>query len=194
MSAAPAPEPRDAAERPPGAGLVPHRLPVLGATASARTSLAAFHRALVAMGLGHYNLVRLSSVIPPSTEVGVGRPARGPALPARWRGPRPDDFVDGFHGDRVYCVYAHHETDVPGEEVWAGVGWAQRVDGQGGYLDAHHGATTDAVRSEICTSLADMTADEVVEFAPPRWLLEGVLCEDAPVCALVVVPYAVVGW
>ena len=194
MSAAPAVEPEGAAERPPGAGLVPHRLPVLGATASARTALAAFHRALVAVGLGHYNLVRLSSVIPPHTEVGVGRTGQGPAMPARWRGPRPEELVDGHHGDRVYCVYAEHTTDVPGEEVWAGVGWAQRVDGQGGYFVEHHGPSADAVRDEIRTSLAEMSDDEVAELGPPQWELRGVVCEDAPVCALVVVPYAVIGW
>lgn len=186
---------------------MPHRLSVLGATASARTALAAFHRALVAVGLGHYNLVRLSSVIPPHTEVGAGRTGQGPALetgagrtgqglalPARWRGPRPEELVDGYHGDRVYCVYAEATTDAPGEEVWAGVGWAQRVDGQGGYFVEHHGPTADAVRDEIRTSLAEMSDDEVAELGPPQWELRGAVCEDGPVCALVVVPYAVVGW
>ena len=181
-------------ERPAGAGLVPLRLPVLKAAATARTGLAAFHRALVAVGLGHYNLVRLSSVIPAGTDVGLGRVDQGPALPSRWRGPRPDDFVDGFHGDRVYCVYAAHGTEVPGREVWAGVGWAQRVDGQGGYFVEHHGDSAEAVRADIRTSLADMTSDEVAEFGPAQWALEGVVCQGAPVCALVVVPYVVAGW
>lgn len=194
MSAATSDGPTEPQERPVGAGLVPLRLPVLGATATARTGLAAFHRALTAVGLGHYNLVRLSSVIPPGTAVGLGRPDAGPALPARWRGPRPEDFVDGHHGDRVYCVYAEHGTDVPGEEVWAGVGWAQRVDGGGGYFVEHHGATAEDVEAQIRTSLEDMTTDETAEFAPPEWALEGVVCAGAPVCALVVVPYAAVGW
>ena len=186
--------PRGAEERPPGVGLVPHRLPVLAATGTARTSLAAFHRALVAVGLGHYNLVRLSSVIPPHTEVGVGRLGQGPALARRWAGPRPHDLVDGYHGDRAYCVYAEHRTDVPGEEVWAGVGWVQRVDGQGGYFVEHHGLTADAVSEDIRVSLADMVEHEVPEFEPPEWVLEGVVCETTPVCALVIVPYAVLGW
>ena len=180
--------------RRPGVGLVPLRLPVLGATATARTGLAAFHRALVAVGLGRYNLVRLSSVIPPGTTVGVGRSEQGPALPARWRGPRPDDLVDGDHGDRLYCVYAEHGTDVPGEEVWAGVGWTQRVDGRGGYFVEHHGATAESVAEQIRSSLEDMTVDEVAAFSPPEWVLEGTVCASTPVCALVVVPYAVVGW
>lgn len=207
MSADPAPEPRAPDARPPGVGLVPHRLPVLGATATARTELAAFHRALLTVGLGHYNLVRLSSVIPPHTEVGAGPRGQGPALevgagrtgqglalPARWRGPRPEDLVDGYHGDRLYCVYADHRTDVPGEEIWAGVGWTQRVNGQGGYFVEHHGSTADAVSADIQTSLADMISDEVAEFEPAQWVLKGVVCESTPVCAIVVVPYAVVGW
>ena len=36
--------------------------------------------------------------------------------------------------------------------------------------------------------------DEDVAFGPAEWVLEGVTCEDRPVCALVIVPYAAVGW
>ena len=194
MSAAPATGPGGAGERPPGVGLVPHRLPVLSASATARTALAAFHRALVGVGLGHYNLVRLSSVIPPHTEVGVGRRGQGPALTGGWRGPRPEELVDGHHGDRVYCVYAEHRADVPGTEAWAGVGWTQRVDGQGGYFVEHHGSSAEAVREDIRASLTDMVENEVAAFGPVECVVEGVVCESTPVCALVVVPYAVVGW
>jgi arginine decarboxylase len=197
VSAASAPEPQEPQEpgdRPPGVGLVPLRIPVLGASATAATELAAFHRALVAVGLGHYNLVRLSSVIPAATDVGPGRLVAGPVLPPRWRGARPEDFVDGRRGDRLYCVYAEARTEVPGEEVWAGVGWAQRADGQGGYFVEHHGTSADGVRGAIEASLGDMVADEAVEFGPVECVLEGVVCSSAPVCALVVVPYVAVGW
>ena len=98
MTAAWAPQPQQPDDRAPSPGQVPLRLPVLGATASGPTGLAAFHRALVSLGLGHYNLVRLSSVIPPATRVGAGRPGRGPAH-ARWEGRRPRTFVDGRRGD-----------------------------------------------------------------------------------------------
>jgi arginine decarboxylase len=194
VSAVSATDPREPDGRPPGAGVLPVRLPVLGATASARTGLAAFHRTLVAVGLGHYNLVRLSSVIPPGTEVGTGRPSGGRALPAAWRGSRPYDFVDGQHGDRLYCVYAERRTDVPGEAVWAGVGWVHRSDGQGGYFVEHDGTTSEAVLDELRTSLAEMVADEPVSFEPPQWVLEGTVCEGDPVCALVVVPYVATAW
>lgn len=189
-----APDERPPDERPPGAGLVPVRLPVLGTTAAAATELAAFHRALVGLGLGQYNLVRLSSVIPPATEVGVGRPNHGRALPARWRGARPADFVDGRRGDRLYCVYAEGRSDVPGHPVWAGVGWAQRTDGQGGYFVEHDGSSADAVRSAIEASLGEMVADEAAPFEPVQCVIEGAVCASVPVCALVVVPYVAIGW
>lgn len=178
----------------PGAGLVPERLPVLRASAAAGTRLAAFHRALRTMGLAHYNLVRLSSVIPPDTEVVAGRPHGAPALHALRPSERPVEFADGRWGDRVYCVYAEQSTDVPGEQAWAGVGWAQRTDGQGGYFVEHEGSDPDVVVADIRASLADMVADEDVAFGPAEWVLEGVTCEDRPVCALVIVPYAAVGW
>ena len=193
MTAAPTVGPRPAG-RPAGAGVPPVRLPVLSATGSARTGLAAFHRALVHLDLGQYNLIRLSSVIPADTEVGAGRPARGPALHPRWQGDRPYDFVDGQRGDRLYCVYSERVTDVPGEEAWAGVGWAQRRDGEGGYFVEHDGTSPETVRAAVRASLAEMTADEDVAFEPPQWVLEGAVCEGEPVCALVVVPYAAVAW
>ena len=176
VSASPAERPRAPAERPPGAGLVPHRLPVLGATATARTGLAAFHRALVAVGLGHYNLVRLSSVIPPGhgrrrRPSGPGSGAAGPVAGTRG----PTTLVDGHHGDRVYCVYAEHGTDVAGR---GGVGRrrlgaARRRPGRL-LRRAPRGHAPRPSATDIRTSLADMTDDEVAEFAPPQWVLEGV--------------------
>lgn len=184
--------------RPPvrasGSGVPPVRLPVLSATGAAQTGLAAFHRALVGVGLGRYNLVRLSSVIPADTEVGVGRPTRGPVVHPRWQGSRPYDFVDGERGDRLYCVYAERRTDVPGEEAWAAVGWAQRRDGGGGYFVEHDGSSPEAVRAAVRATLAEMVDDEGADFEPPQWVLEGAVCEGEPVCALVVVPYAAVAW
>ncbi len=193
MTTAWASEPQQADDRPPRAGQVPVRLPVLGATATGPTGLAAFHRALVAVGLGHYNLVRLSSVTPPATLVGAGRPEPEPDR-ARWEGRRPRSFVHGRRGDRLYCVYAERRTEVVGVEVWAGVGWAQRVDGQGGYFVEHDGTSAESVRLGIESSLADMAAVERAPFEPLQWVLEGAVCESSPVCALVVVPYVAEGW
>src|SRR5688572_16746974 len=93
------------------------QIPILCASGSGGTPLSAFHAALVEVDLGHYNLVRLSSVIPPGTSVdGTGK---APVPAGSW-------------GDRMYCVYAEQHATEIGQQAWAGVGWVQRLDGGGG--------------------------------------------------------------
>src|SRR5262245_11871721 len=75
------------------------------------TELGAFDAALVAAGAANFNVVRLSSVIPPHSE--VVQVERCPFA------------EEGTWGDRLYAVYAEQRTSVPGEQVWAGVGWCQ---------------------------------------------------------------------
>lgn len=156
----------------------PAQFGVLGATASGRTQLSAFHRALVAVGLGHYNLVRLSSVIPPGVEVRQAEPAP----------------FGGTWGDRLYCVYAEQRTSTPGEEAWAGVGWVQRLDGGGGLFVEHEGPVEAEVTDAILASLADMVDDEEHAYAEAELVVVGVRCEDQPVCALAIVPYVSRTW
>ncbi len=161
------------------ASLLPHRLPVLAATATGSTQLAAFHRALTMVGVGSFNLIRLSSVIPPGAVV---VPQTG-ALPA----------VGGW-GDRLYCVYAEQRTSVRGEEAWAGIGWVQRRDGGGGWLVEHEGGSEGFVTEAITTSLQDMTVGVEDAFTEPEMVVEGGHCHGEPVCALVIAPFAVSPW
>lgn len=155
------------------------QLPVLRATCTGATTLAAFHHALTTVGLGHYNLVRLSSVVPPGISIDASAAARPP---------------EGGWGDRLYCVYAEQRTSTPGEEAWAGVGWVQRVDGGGGLLVEHEGGSEGFVNEAIITSLRDMVAGEPDTFTDPELLLTGGRCHGEPVCALVIVPFQVVPW
>ena len=75
------------------------------------TELSAFDAALVGAGVANFNLIRLSSVIPPNGE--VVEVDRCPfSHGASW-------------GDRLYAVYAEQRTSIPGQQVWAGVGWVQ---------------------------------------------------------------------
>ena len=96
----------------------------------ARTELAAFDAALVTVRVASYNLIRLSSVIPPNREViDVDR------CPL-------DDH--GAWGDRLYCVYAGQRTSTPGEQVWAGVGWVQDDRTGRGLFVEHEGSSESA--------------------------------------------------
>ena len=107
------------------------------------TSLSAFDAALRDAGVANFNLVRLSSVIPPDTEVDT-------------TGATP--IPEGGWGDRLYCVYAEQHADLPGVEAWAGIGWVQRLDGQGGLFVEHEGPTEAFLTTAIESSLADLVA------------------------------------
>lgn len=105
------------------------RIPILKSTGTGGSSLAAFHAALVALELGHYNLIRLSSVVPPGTTVDGSGTATAPS---------------GSWGDRLFCVYAEQRATVIGEEAWAGVGWVHRLDNSGGGLLVEHEGHSEA--------------------------------------------------
>ncbi|MCW2504408.1 MAG: putative pyruvoyl-dependent arginine decarboxylase [Actinomycetia bacterium] len=155
------------------------RIPVLRTSGSGATPLSAFHRALAAVGLGHYNLVHLSSVVPPRARVdGTGTAA----LPA------------GHWGDRMYCVYAVQSATTPGEQAWAGLGWIERADGLGGFFVEHMGSSEAAVVAEIRASLEDLGLHGGERYGDPQWAVHGVECTGDPVCALVIAPFASEPW
>ena len=158
---------------------VQDQIPVVRASATGGTTLSAFHNALVAVDLGHYNLVRLSSVIPPAT-----------AVDATGKAPVPV----GEWGDRMYCVYAEQSATLPGEQAWAGIGWVQRLDGHGGLFVEHEGPTEEYVRGAIQTSLRDLVAGREDEFSGPDWVLNGAVCTGDPVCSLVIAAYESAPW
>jgi arginine decarboxylase len=155
-------------------------MPILRSTGTGGTALAAFHSALVGVNLGHYNLVRLSSVLPPGTFVDATGTAPSPV---------------GSWGDRLYCVYAEQRTTTPGEEAWAGIGWVQRLSGDGGGLMVEHEGGSEAfVTDSITTSLRDMVAGSEEQFSAPDFVVNGAHCTSQPVCSLVIAPFEIASW
>ncbi|SDP22032.1 arginine decarboxylase [Klenkia soli] len=154
-------------------------IPVVTGTGTGSTELSAFDAALRDAGVANFNLVRLSSVVPPHTVVDT-------------TGATP--IPDGAWGDRLYCVYAEQRASVPGEQAWAGVGWVQRVDGAGGLFVEHEGDSEEIVTKLIDLSLADLVAGRPEEFGPVQQVRTGVTCTEEPVCAMVVAAYETAGW
>jgi len=154
-------------------------IPVVCASGTGGTELSAFHAALEEADLAYYNLVRLSSVVPPGTQ--VDRTGKAPVPVGAW-------------GDRMYCVYAAQPATVPGQQAWAGIGWVQRVDGMGGLFVEHEGSSEEQVTQAIETSLRDLVAGRKEQFSPPDWVVHGVMCTGDPVCALVIAPYESAPW
>jgi arginine decarboxylase len=161
-------------------GLAPGPLPlditVRTGTGSARTLLAAFDAALLSAGVANFNLITLSSVIPPGSEVRMV----GSTLPGR-------------HGDRLYCVLSAAYADHPGEIAWAGLGWTFD-DTTGGLFVEHSGGSEQSLDEQIELSLADMSANRGGGYGEVHRAVVSAHCVDKPVCALAIAAYRVVPW
>jgi arginine decarboxylase len=171
-----------AADAPPTARIRERSVTITLSTGSGTgpTALAAFDAALCAAGVGEYNLVRLSSVIPPHAEL---------------RRSGPEGQLTGRWGDRLFCVYASQIAEQPGEQAWAGIGWVRTQDGSGaGLFVEHEGPAEQDVRDDIAASLGDMVARRGGAYSTPQAVLSSAVCVDQPVCALVVAGYETAGW
>ena len=146
------------------------------AVGTGRTLLSAFDHALLQAGVANFNLIPLSSVIPPRSTVTRG-----------------GDPVSGQHGDRLYCVQAVAYADHPGEVVSAGIGWAIHPT-VGGLFVEHHGGTPESVDEQIRLSLADLAEHRGIDFGPVSTAITSAHCTDQPVCALAIAAYTTVDW
>lgn len=137
-------------------------------TGHASTPLAAFDHALFEAGIGNYNLIVLSSVIP------IGAIVRR----KQWWG-RDEEW-----GHKLYVVLAQQGEQVVGKEAWAGLGWVQsEQDGRGLFVE-HHGPSRQHVEDEIEASLTRMSAYRSERFGPIQTAIVGTACTGPPVCAL----------
>jgi arginine decarboxylase len=144
------------------------------------TRLAAFDAALQAAGLAGYNIVRLSSVIPPGAVVQEVAGA---------------DLDRGVNGDVAYCVYAAAYASNPGEQAWAGMAWADHLDGSGAGLFVEHTAASETrVRQDLVATLEAMSISRGDAYELAGQIVSSASCVDHPVCAVVVATYGTAGW
>ncbi len=144
------------------------------------TQLSAFDSALNDAGVANYNLIRLSSVIPPKSEIQVSKQSLT-NLPGQW-------------GDRLYVVMAEQRAHIPNEEAWAGIGWVQdKKTGKGLFVE-HEGSSEKSVRNDITQSLEALMATRNVDFGKINMEVVGTTCKHLPVCAMVVAVYQASDW
>jgi arginine decarboxylase len=154
------------------------RITVSAGVGTGPTTLAAFDAALMAAGVHDYNLIPLSSVIPP-----------GAVLERRRHEAPPEDY-----GRRLYVVLAHGTASDEGAGAAAGLGWVcEPRDGRGLFVEAH-GKSEDEVRRTIDETLQAMTAARGRDYGPIESEVIGAECTGEPVCALVTAVYASVPW
>ena len=143
---------------------------------SGRTLLSAFDHALQRAGVADFNLVTLSSIIPPGSRIRS-----------------VDSTLPGGHGDLLFCVRAEAFAEHPGDIAWAGLGWCVDESG-GGLFVEHHGGSEQSVIEQIELSLADMNANRGGGYGPVQMAMASAHCTGLPACALVLAAYRVSTW
>jgi arginine decarboxylase len=142
------------------------------------TAIAAFDAALRVAGVEHYNLILLSSIIPPGSTL------------TRTRFVTPIDE----YGHRLYVVMARCDAHINGQAAWAGVGWAQEPeDGRGLFVELHSDSEI-GVQVAIDATLTSMMGSRGRTYGPIQYEVAGSVCRDKPVCALVIAVYQSQGW
>ncbi|MDO8265989.1 MAG: pyruvoyl-dependent arginine decarboxylase [Candidatus Saccharibacteria bacterium] len=143
------------------------------------TELSAFDHALNLSGVANYNLIRLSSVMPPNSEIIETKKITD--IPGAW-------------GDRLYVVYAEMRTSTAGEQAWAGIGWVQdEVTGSGLFVE-HEGKSETKVRSDIESSLKGLLKNRNLPDMEIHMSVVGGECIDQPICALVTAVFQASDW
>jgi len=147
-------------------------------TGEGPTPLAAFDQALLSAGVANYNLIYLSSVIPPESVIHR----------ARFVTP-PDEY-----GHRLYVVMARHDEQTPGNTAWAGGAWTQEEETGRGLFVELHGNKREDVEQDILCSLETMIASRSLDYGPIKYEITGKTCTGTPVCAVVLAVYKSEGW
>jgi arginine decarboxylase len=143
--------------------------------------MAAFDAALNEVGIANYNMVRLSSIVPPKSEIVVHKGKMPFIMPGNW-------------GDRMYVVMAEMRVDTPNKEAWAGIGWVQDQETGTGLFTEHEGANEETVRRDIRQTLEALMATRNVQWGEIQMQVTGRICTHQPICALVAAVFQVSDW
>jgi arginine decarboxylase len=161
---------------------------VAGGVGEGSTLLSAFDNALAQINILNFNLLILSSVIPPGSVV-------------QQVDKLPDGAISGQFGDRLYVVRAECRGKKQGEVLGSIVGWYQFQDGRGLFTEHELVGTSEtevsiALREEMVNTLRDLCTVRNVEFDLARVGSKLVVTtvQDKPQCALVVAVYEANQW
>lgn len=151
-----------------------------------RTTLSAFDNALKEAGVYNYNLIALSSIIPPGSKITKIK---------RYQTPYRE------YGHKLYVIKAEIRSEEAGKFIAAGLGWYQLEDGRGIFVEHDiKGETMVAVESEINNrinnSLKDLCKFRHIKFDSKsvRSATSITQIKDHPTSVLVLAVYQSEGW
>lgn len=147
---------------------------MVSAVAEGKTSISAFDNALHKAGVANFNLIKLSSVIPPAGKIIKAKPS-----------------FKNYFGQKLYCVYSVAYANEKGQGAYAGLGWVIDKKGQGLFVE-HEGSSAVEVKHEIVSSLEEMMSRRA-EFKNRKIKIQseitGKMCRGQITCALVLAVY-----
>lgn len=150
-----------------------------------KTPIAAFDAALKDAGVNNYNLIYLSSVIPPRSKIKFGKL---PENPKEW-------------GNRLYVVKSEMRSRQSGQYIGAALGWVQFEDGRGLFVEHEDiGETKESIeanlQSEIEKSLSDMCKTRGIKINKEKFKAKYCVAkvDNLPSSVIVVAVYKSQGW
>lgn len=155
-------------------------------TGSGSTKLSAFDSAIKDAGIYNYNIIHLSSIIPPGTTLMVEEKYES----------NPKEF-----GHKLYAVLAEIRSEAIGNFIGAGLGWYQYEDGSGVFVEhvaegKNKKDVEEKLTLDISSSLRDLCIFREKNFSPDKIgsLLSVTKVENMPACVVVVATYKTAGW
>lgn len=151
------------------------------------TTLSAFDAALKPAGIHNYNIIKLSSVIPPGSEVVI----------EKWKNSPTE------HGKKLYTVLAEIRTDQLGRSIAAGIGWYQSEDGRGVFAEQHDiienlnaKEAERNVAKKLRATVRDLCANRNYPFRKKNYqtLITSAEVKNRPTCVLVAAVYQSQDW
>lgn len=156
------------------------KITVTWGTGIGSTKLSSFDKALWSAGIANLNLIPLSSVIPPDSNIKIGKL-------------RSSNAETNF-GKRVYVVLSCMSTTKIGRSAYAGIGWRLVNNTKKGLFVEHQGRSKTEVQKKIISSLTDMVKYRKEKYGKINYKIEGVECKGKPVTALVSAVYQIEPW
>jgi arginine decarboxylase len=150
-----------------------------------KTPISAFDAALKDAGVYNFNLITLSSVIPPGSEIVF---EKMPTKDSEW-------------GNKLYCVKAEMRSRSSGRYIGAALGWYQVEGGKGVFVEHEEtGETEESVKlsleEEVKNSIKDLCEARGIEFDEEKLgsKINITQVKEQPASVLVVAAYKSEGW
>ena len=162
------------------------QIQIVTSTGEGKTLLSAFDNALQNAGVSNYNLIVLSSIIPPESTIVRKKSYVTP----------PEEF-----GHRLYVIRAEMRSNETGKFIAAGVGWYLLDDGRGFFVEHELVGDTKVaveydIENRIRNSLSDMCAFRHIRFVKEKVQTAIAIkqVDGQPACALAVAVYRSEPW